>query len=58
MIVDGKSVKTVNVKPISYKNVTVWAATTGEIYPIANARIKNLFFKQNGKSETNLIMIR
>ena len=53
MIVDGKSEKTVNVKPISYKNVTVWAATTGKIYPMADVRIKNLFFKQNGSDQTN-----
>ena len=48
MIVDGKSVKTVNTKPISYKNVTVWAATTGKIYPIADAKIKNFLYKDYG----------
>ena len=47
MIVDGDSEKIVNTSPISYQNVKVWAATTGEIYPFANARIKNLWFKQN-----------
>ena len=47
IIVDGKSEKIVNTKPISYKNVKVWAASTGKIYPIANARIKNFLFKQD-----------
>ena len=47
MIVDGKSEKIVNTKPISYKNVKVWAASTGEIYPNANARIRNLKFNDS-----------
>ena len=51
VIVDGKIGKrVVNTNPLSYKNVKVWAAT-GKVYPIANARIQNLLFKQNGKSD-------
>ena len=47
MIVDGESEKIVNTDPISYQNVKVWAATTEKIFPLANARIKNLEFRNN-----------
>ena len=52
MIVDGKSEKNVNTKPTLYENVRVWAAApvdVGGYYPTANARIKNLVYKQKGE---------
>ena len=50
VIVDGKSEKVENTNPLSYNNVTVWAARAGKMYPYptANAKIQNLLIKQNG----------